>query len=194
MFCPQCGTTESDELKFCKSCGANLSSVRQVVAKRVTSEKFDWSKTWVAEMLLSEGERESRKEELELQRGITPEVKRQREMKAGVITTSVGIAVAVFLFVLMQGIILGGKVGPDAAAILSRLWIVGVIPFCIGMGLLINGLLFKGTANAPARSDFLERRSQPDSLRSGEPPGGIPSAFSVTEETTRHLSGAEQKK
>jgi len=23
MFCPQCGTSQGDELKFCKSCGAN---------------------------------------------------------------------------------------------------------------------------------------------------------------------------
>src|SRR4026208_801215 len=104
MFCPQCGMNQSDELKFCKSCGLNLHSVRQVVAKRETGEKIDWSKTWVAEMLLSQGERERRKEELELQRGITPEVKRQKEMKAGVITASLGIGIAVFLFVLMQGI------------------------------------------------------------------------------------------
>jgi len=194
MFCPQCGTNQDSELKFCKSCGANLYAVRQVVAKRETGEKIDWNKTWVTEMLLSSGERKRRREELELQRGITPEVKRQREMKAGVITASVGIAVSVFLLVLMQGIILGGKVGPDAAAILSRLWIVGVIPFCVGMGLLINGLLFKGTPKAPVGPDLLEKRSQPDSLRSGEPPAVIPSAFSVTEETTRHLSGAEQNK
>ena len=194
MFCPQCGANQSDELRFCKSCGANLFAVRQVVAKRETGEKIDWSKTWVAEMLLSQGERERRKEELELQRGITPEVKRQKEMKAGVITASVGIAVAVFLFVLMQGIILGAEVRPGAAEILSRLWVVGVIPFCIGMGLLINGLLFKGAANVSAGSDVLEKEAQSDSLRSGDPSLGIPSGFSVTEETTRQLRGAEQKK
>ena len=194
MFCPKCGTNQDGDLKFCKSCGANLYAVRQVVAKRETGETIDWNKTWVTEMLLSSGERKRRREELELQRGITPEVKRQREMKAGVITASVGIAVAVFLLVLMQGIILSGKVGQDAAAILSRLWIVGVIPFCVGMGLVINGLVFKGTAKAPAGSDAIEKRPQPDSLRSGDPPAAIPSAFSVTEETTRHLSGAEQNK
>jgi hypothetical protein len=194
MFCPQCGTNQNDELKFCKSCGVNLFAVRHLVAKRETSEKIDWSKTWVAEMLLSQGERERRKEELELQRGITPEVKRQREMKAGVITASVGIAVAVFLFVLMQGIILGGKVEPGAVAILGRLWVVGVIPFCIGIGLLISGFFFKSAAKVPATPDVLEKDAQHASLRPGEPSGFIPSSLSVTEETTRHLRGAEQKK
>ena len=49
MFCPQCGLQQSDELKFCKVCGANLSAVRQAIATRDAGEKFDWSKTWVAE-------------------------------------------------------------------------------------------------------------------------------------------------
>jgi predicted amidophosphoribosyltransferase len=53
MFCPQCGSNQSDELRFCKLCGANLAAVRQVVATRETGDKFDWSKTWVAEMFLS---------------------------------------------------------------------------------------------------------------------------------------------
>jgi hypothetical protein len=193
MFCPQCGTNQSDELKFCKSCGANLFAVRQVVAKRETGERFDWSKTWVAEMLLSQGERERRKEELELQVGITPEVKRQREMKAGVITASVGIGVAVFLFVLMQGIILGGEVGQSVAAILGRLWVVGVIPFCIGIGILISGLFFKSDAKATIRPNLMEREAKPDFLTSGEASRGVPSGFSVTDETTRHLSGADLK-
>ena len=39
MFCPQCGTNQSDELKFCKSCGANLSAVRQAVTTHETPEK-----------------------------------------------------------------------------------------------------------------------------------------------------------
>src|SRR5947207_4213147 len=32
MFCPQCGTESSQELKFCRSCGANL----RVIGKAVT--------------------------------------------------------------------------------------------------------------------------------------------------------------
>ena len=32
MFCPQCGTQSSAELKFCRSCGANL----KVIGKAIT--------------------------------------------------------------------------------------------------------------------------------------------------------------
>ncbi len=69
MYCPGCGSSQSEELKFCKSCGANLSALRQVLATRETSEKFDWSKTWVAEMFQSAEEAQRRKAELDRQRG-----------------------------------------------------------------------------------------------------------------------------
>jgi len=32
MLCPRCGSNQSDEVKFCKSCGANLQAVRDVLA------------------------------------------------------------------------------------------------------------------------------------------------------------------
>jgi len=199
MFCPQCGSNQSNEVKFCKACGANLQAVRQVVATRETGEKFDWGKTWVAEMFLSEGERKRREEELDLQRGITPEVKRYNEIKAGVITSCVGVGVMIVLYVLMQGIILGGKIPQDAAEILSRVWIAGVIPVLVGLGLLINGMFVSKKQveatrqNLPIRSSAFERGTEPHSLRSAETAGLIPSDISVTEETTRHLSNPGQK-
>src|SRR6266487_3109008 len=97
MFCPQCGVTQSEELNFCKSCGVNLYAVRHAVALREPGEKFDWSRTWVAEMFLSESERKRRKEQIERERGITPNMKRYTEIKAGVITSSVGVGVMIFL-------------------------------------------------------------------------------------------------
>src|SRR2546423_3097436 len=133
MFCPQCGSQQNDDLKFCKLCGANLLAVRQVVATRDTDKKFDWSKTWVAEMFLSQEERKIREEELERKRGITPEVKRYKEIKAGVITGSIGIALMIFLYIFMQGIILSGNVPPEAVEILRRIWIVGVFPIFVGL-------------------------------------------------------------
>jgi hypothetical protein len=222
MFCPQCGANQSDELKFCKLCGANLYAVRQVVATRETGEKFDWSKTWVAEMFLSDGERKRRKKEelerlrgttpeipldgrtvnvwdveLERLRGTTPEIQRSKEIKAGVITGCVGIGLAIFLYVFMQGIILSGDVAPDAVEILRRLWVVGVIPLCIGIGLVFNGLvvgrsLVRAADQDSTRPGVLERETDPHFLRSADTAGLDPPNFSVTEETTRHLSGPDQ--
>lgn len=199
MFCPRCGSSQSEELKFCKSCGANLYAVRQVVATRETDEKFDWSKTWVAEMFLSGEEAERRKAELERQRGITPEVKRYNEIKAGVITASVGLALAIFLYVFMEGIILGAKIPSDTAEILSRLWIAGVIPLFVGIALIVNGLFVSKklveVARRPAEpGPSLEQPdTNPPSLRSADTTEFIPSGFSVTEETTKHLRSSGQK-
>jgi len=206
MFCPKCGANQSDELKFCKLCGANLFAVRQAVATRDTDEKFDWSKTWVAEMLLTEAERKRRNRELkgqpasywdvELERLRTPEIQRTREIKAGVITSCVGIGLAIFLYVFMQGIILGGNIGPNAAEILRRIWVAGVIPFFIGMGLLFNGVvvsrrLVRALNQASERAGVL--KSDPQFLRPAETASLEPPSFSVTDETTRHLQGPTQK-
>src|SRR5216684_4310582 len=116
MFCPKCGSTQSDELRFCKVCGANLFAVRQVVDTRETAEKFDGGKNWIAEVVQTQEESKRHKEEIERQRGLTPEVKlRYDEIKAGVITGTVGIGISIFLFVFMQGIILSGNVTPNTA-------------------------------------------------------------------------------
>ncbi len=132
MFCPQCGSTQNDELKFCKSCGANLQALRQIMSTRGADDKFDWSKTWVAEMLKSGEDAARHQAELERIQGITPDVKRRNEIKAGVITASVGAALMLVLSILMQGIILGGGIPDRATEILSRIWIVGVIPLLVG--------------------------------------------------------------
>jgi hypothetical protein len=202
MFCPRCGAQQSEELKFCKVCGANLHAVRQVVDAREADEKIDWGKTWVAEMFLSGQEIQRRKEEAERRRGITPEVKRYNEIKAGVITGCVGLGVAIFLFVFMQGIILGGNVSPSAAAILSRLWIAGVIPLFVGIALVINGLFVSkklveiAGPTAPERAGLTgpDREGEPRSLRPADTNEFIPSGFSVTEETTKHLKDSGQKR
>jgi len=192
MFCPGCGTNQTEDLKFCKSCGTNLFAVRQAATTRDTTEKFDWSKSWVTEMFLSEGERKRRKEELERQRGITPDVKRHREIKAGVIVSSIGIAVSIFLSFFMEGIIRGGKVPPDAAEIISRIWIVGVIPFFVGLALVINGLFVRSWTGRSAQTERLDQNAEPRALSSGEISNYIPSSLSVTEGTTKHLERPKQ--
>ncbi|HEY6120245.1 MAG TPA: zinc ribbon domain-containing protein [Pyrinomonadaceae bacterium] len=201
MFCPKCGSTQSDELKFCKVCGANLFAVRQAVAQRETEEKFDWSKTWLADMVLSGEEKLKRQAALERLQGLTPEVKRYNEIKAGVITSSVGMALAVFLYFLMKGIILSGNVEPGAAEILSRLWIAGIIPLMVGFALLINGVVVskklintaKRLAETGANSNRLNNASEPTALPAANTAEFISPGFSVTEGTTKHLSSSEKK-
>jgi hypothetical protein len=165
-----------EELTFCKECGANLYAVRQLADKPEVDEKFDWNKTWVAE---------------------TPEAKRYNEIKGGIITGSVGVALMIFLYVFMQGIIIGGKVPDDTAEILSRIWVAGVIPVFVGLALIFNGVFLSKKAlasskRAPNSTSELTGDETP-ALRSANTAEFLPANFSVTENTTRHLNQEEGK-
>ena len=199
MFCPQCGNKQSDELKFCNLCGANLFAVRQVVGTREADEKFDWSRTWVAEMFMSESERKRRKAEIERQRGVTPEIKRYNEIKAGVITSFVGIGLMLFLYVIGMAIFRSGQNPPGDAEIIRSIWVVGVIPFMVGLALIFNGLvvsrkiveLEKRTLGAAP--DSLPNGAEQPSLKSADTSEFVHPGFSVTEGTTKHLNLKDER-
>lgn len=196
MLCPRCNSNQTDDVKFCTSCGANLQAVRDAIALKEPEKKFDWGDTWVAEMFMSREAAERRKLEMERRLGITPEVKRYNEIKAGVITSSVGVGLAIFLFVFMQGIV--GNVSPNAAQIISRLWVAGVIPFFVGLALIINGTvvsrkLMESAEREQNRTNLLEGNPNPRGLPSAGTSEFIPANLSVTDQTTRHLTNAEPK-
>jgi hypothetical protein len=105
----------------------------------------------------------------------------------------------IFLYVFMQGLILSGDVPPHAAVIISKLWVVGVLPIFVGVALLINGLFVSkriveiARQGSKAGPDILEKEKKRNALRSAETTEFIPSDSSVTEETTKHLSSPGQK-
>jgi hypothetical protein len=204
MFCPHCGISQSEELKFCKSCGVNLSAVRQAATLGKTAEQFDWSKTWVTEMFLSQDERKIRKREYERQQGVTAEDKRHNEIKAGVITSFVGIGLMIFLYVFMNGIVSGEDIPQSSKEIISRIWVAGVIPFFVGLGLLINGIVVSKRLIEISRREFQAKETPRtvesiakskealplSSAGSYEPVSTKPS---VTEHTTRQLENPGQR-
>ena len=200
MFCPQCGSKQGDELKFCNLCGANLYAVRQVVSTRETEAKFDWSRTWVAEMMMSESERKRRQAEIEDQRGLTPEIKRYNEIKAGVITSAVGVAVMLFLYIIGMAIYRSGQNPPDEAEIIRSAWVAGFIPFMVGVALIINGLFVSKKIVELHRRERqhepapLPGASEPQpALKSADTSEFIAPGFSVTEGTTKHLSLKDER-
>lgn len=200
MLCPRCGTNESDEMKFCKVCGANLEAVRLALTNPEAAKKFDWSNTSVAEMFQAGQMAEMRKLEMERQLGITPEVKRYNEIKAGVIVSAVGIGLTIFLMVFMQGVIHAG-VSDAAVEILSRLWIAGVIPFFVGISLIVNGLVVSKRMVEIQRREMKQRNANAleddvgtqRSLRPADTNEFISPGFSVTDQTTRHLVGSRSE-
>jgi hypothetical protein len=117
-----------------------------------------------------------------------------------VITSSVGLGLAIFLHIFLKGI--AGNVTPETAEILTRIWIAGVIPFLVGVALIINGLVvskkqaeiqereinrLKGSPVQPPE----DQPGQPRTLRPADTNEFIPTHFSVTESTTRHLVNSE---
>ncbi len=204
MICPRCASNQSDNVKFCTFCGANLEAVREVLAVKDSDRKFDWSETWVAEMFRSGEIAQQRKLEMERRLGITPEVKRYNEIKAGVIVSSIGVALTIFLAIFMQGV--ASNVAPNEAEIVSRLWVAGFIPFFVGVALIINGVVVsKKQAELIERemrriknleaNPAAEMNAAPGhrTLRPAETNEFIPAPFSVTDQTTRHLSKVEQE-
>jgi hypothetical protein len=193
MFCPRCAANQSNDIKFCTVCGANLQAVRQAVESPETGKKFDWADTWVADMFMQAGAAERRKLEIERIRGITPEVKRLTEMKAGVITSSVGIGLMIFLYVFMKGV--GWNVTPETSQILSRVWVAGIIPVFVGLGIILSGVVVgkKLVAETERGQNLAEGDSGPQALKAADTNEFISSPFSVTEQTTKHLRISDRK-
>jgi len=159
--------------------------------------KFDWSNTWVAEMFMSGQAHELRKREMERRLGITPEVKRYNEIKAGVIVSSVGVAVSIFLHFLMHAI---AAQNPRDADLLNSIWLAGLIPFMVGIALIINGVvvskkMVQVIERDQNRAKSLDEGSAPSprGLKSADTNEFIPANYSVTDSTTRHLESTERK-
>ncbi len=208
IYCPGCATPATDDVKFCKKCGANLRGVVEALQSRSPDERFDWSKTWVAGMLLTEDERARRRAAMEIpgrpEDLVANELKhvadRQKEIKNGIITTFAGIGITVFLQIFM-GTIAAAQKDPEAAMILNSIWISGVIPFLIGIGMLVNALVVSRhfarqrqnilrSVLASSVADVNEPGQTTGELRALDaPPVPVPS---VTEHTTHHLPEAEQ--
>ncbi|HWF89798.1 MAG TPA: hypothetical protein VN659_13230 [Pyrinomonadaceae bacterium] len=195
MICPRCASNQGDDIKFCTSCGANLQAVREVLQPPDPAGKFNWNNTWVAEMFMSGQANELRKQEMERRLGITPEVKRYNEIKAGVITSCVGIGVSIFLFFIMGAI---ANQTPHDAELLRSIWLAGLIPFMVGIALIINGTvvskkMVEVMEHERNKARNLEEGAAPRGLRSPDTNEFIPVNYSVTDQTTRHLENSERK-
>ena len=197
MICPRCASNQGDDIRFCTSCGANLQAVREAMQTADPAAKFDWSNTWVAEMFMSGQAHELRKREMERRLGITPEVKRYNEIKAGVIVSSVGVGVSIFLHFLMHAI---AAQNPPDAELLNSLWLAGLIPVMVGLALIINGVvvskkMVQVIEREQNRAKSLDEEAAPSarSLKSADTNEFIPANYSVTDSTTRHLESSERK-
>ncbi len=203
MYCPTCGSEERQLSQYCRACGTDLRVVRQglespdtitasavsareqisrAIADRIRQTQTTKELEHVAEDVLPQLEKF-----LE-----SPEEKRLRRVRAGVITALVGLAASLAIF-------LASLEAHDLIPFIA----LGLVVFFVGVGVVINGLAFtiprKSLADrsGEARSQKeLEARLQ-GTVNPNQLPGAVTNDLlpanqmvgraSVTEHTTHHL-------
>jgi hypothetical protein len=215
MFCPGCGLKEERAVQFCRACGADLGSVRETLERadapepsvtaareeiaRAIAARIKEGQWWQVGALAPEAEKlfESPRDRRERLRR-HDEGQRLARLRGGTITAAVGLGL-IILFQLL-------RVVDNRAVILLG---PSILVLLIGLGVLVNGLLFtapKGSRQLPdAAPDLLpddaprptlsdNSTSELDAPRVESGPAHasfIPA--SVTEHTTRHLRGEAVK-
>lgn len=201
MYCPSCGSEERQLSQFCRACGTDLRIVRNslenpdeitqsaisarehigmAVADKIRQMNTAKELQKVAQEVLPQFEKF-----LE-----SPEEKRLRRIRAGVITAAIGLGASlVILLVALDKIDVFPFITP------------ALITFLVGIGVIINGLLF----TVPKKSlpgdinDALSQRMLDATLNrtpveipapnnlTNELPARKPQPVSITEHTTHHL-------
>jgi hypothetical protein len=142
MYCPTCGSEERQISQYCRACGTDLRVVRkglerpdtitasavsareqisQAMAEKIRQMESAHDLKQVAEDVLPQIEKF-----LE-----SPEEKRLRRVRAGVVTAAIGLGAALLIFLMSLE-------AHDLIPFIS----LGLITFFIGLGLVINGLAF----------------------------------------------------
>ncbi len=189
MFCPACGTESNEQLKYCTKCGVNLRRVKGVLGKGGAgmAERTDWMD---AEMNAGlEDWREAQK----AKRKRSAEEKRYEEIKAGVITCSVGLGIFLFLSFFFDAI--ANTVPSEKAAILRAIPYAGFIPILIGAGIIFNGVIIgrKIVELKRREAEGLERMPPPSMIANTTPVPRLEivsqsaAEYSVVEPTTKSL-------
>lgn len=180
MFCPNCGIQATDDIKFCRKCGTNLRGVQALLGK-TGDPRPGAANDWFQTALLAE--------ELERRKGNTPEVKRLNEIRGGVITSSVGVGLMIFLYHLLGAVAIHLPPGPST--IVDNIWFVGFIPFMVGIALIINGLTVSKRIAKQKQVDLEEKIAKSLAATSTQQLSeseAVPyESFSVTEQQTYQL-------
>jgi hypothetical protein len=201
MFCPDCGLEDKQSNQFCRACGTDLRTVRtalerpdsitasaasardeigRAIAAKIRDSKSPAELAVVAENVLPEVEKF-----LE-----SPEEKRLRRMRTGIILSSIGAGTAlgvgfVSMFVLIKDF-----------ELIFLLALAGVVAFFFGLGIMLNGLfLTVPKKDLPDRSSEADSQRKLDVGRSETSDLILPATSdvfsSVTENTTQHLEEKE---
>jgi hypothetical protein len=196
MYCPTCGSEERQLSQYCRVCGTDLRGVRTslerpdaITASAVTARE-QISRAMadkIREMQPDDLKRVAEDVLPQIEKFLeSPEEKRLRRVRAGVVTAAIGVGATLLIFLLSLG-------SHDLIPFMA----LGVITFLIGLGMIINGLAFTVPKKKLATTD--EAAQSPNELETKLPnaaPLPLPSPTtnelltarpSVTEHTTHQL-------
>lgn len=170
MFCPQCGLESQAELKFCRSCGANLKVIGKAVTLSEAIARSDGVPAKIKEMVQNlkvervteEVSRAMEKMGHEIARSTAEHRERPRRRKEktaaerreslltkGLIKLGWGSGFSIFLYFLFHSLILrlppdiAGKVPFEIESVVRVAWLIGLIPVLSGLGHIFAGLTIK---------------------------------------------------
>jgi hypothetical protein len=200
MYCPSCGSEERQLSQFCRACGTDLRIVRtslerpdEITASAITARE-QISKAFADRIR----ELDSGKELKHVAEDVlpqmekfleSPEEKRLRRIRSGVITASVGLGATIVNFIMAME---KSDFLPFVGA--------GFIMFLIGLGVVLNGLFFSvprkklpGSEQDALEQELLDStlQYQAPQLRTKTNELSVPekaAAGSITEHTTHHLN------
>lgn len=170
MFCPQCGLESQAELKYCRSCGANLKVIGKAVTLSEAIARSDGVPAKIKEMVKNlkvervteEVSRAMEKMNQEIARSTAEQRDKPRRRKEktaaerreslltrGLIKLGWGSGFAIFLYFLSTSIIL--KLDPDIInkvpfqieSVVRVAWLIGLVPVLSGLGHIVAGLMIK---------------------------------------------------
>jgi hypothetical protein len=171
MFCPQCGLESQAELKFCRSCGANLKVIGKAVTLSEAIARSDGVPAKIKEMVqnlkvekvtdevspamekmnreIARSTSEHRQRPRLRRREKTAAERRERLLTRGLIKLGWGSGFSIFLYFLLHSLILKldpniiSKVPFEIDSVVRVAWLIGLIPVLSGLGHIIAGLTIR---------------------------------------------------
>ena len=186
MYCPNCAAEENQPKQFCRSCGTDLRGVRSALENPdpLTASSISAREAIGRAVALKINEIESSRDLKRVAEDVLPQIekflespeeKRLRGIRNGVITAAVGLGT-----ILLFGII--GIVGKNDLIFPA---FAGIVPLLIGIGLIINGFYFRIPPQRNLTNESLEMMTQPPIITKELMPETV---SSVVEHTTHRLT------
>jgi len=144
MYCPTCGSEERQLSQYCRACGTDLRVVRRglerpdTITASAVSAREQISQAMAEKIRQMESAQDLKRVAEDVLPQIekfleSPEEKRLRRVRAGVITAAAGLGTALLVFL---------AVASHQAFDLIPFIALGLIAFLVGLGMVINGLVF----------------------------------------------------